>query len=81
MLLEFSIAARFVKGNYIYETGSMSDILEQIVLERLKSVGRGGGDSRLIMFHKLLVPFEHNPSQVFHFPLDLLFQRFQTANV
>ena len=29
-------AARFVTGNYIYETGSMTDILEQLKWESLE---------------------------------------------
>ena len=32
-------AARFVKGNYIYETGSMPGILEQLKWESLKKGG------------------------------------------
>ena len=32
-------AARFVKGNYIYETGSMTGILEQLKWESLKKGG------------------------------------------
>ena len=42
-------AARFVTGNYIYETGSMSDILEQLKWESLKKKKR---DSRIIMLYK-----------------------------
>ena len=30
------MAARFVTGNYIYETGSMTGILEQLKWESLK---------------------------------------------
>ena len=33
-------AARFVTGNYIYETGSMTGILEQLKWESLKKIGR-----------------------------------------
>ena len=32
-------AARFVTGNYIYETGSMNDILEQLKWKSLKLGG------------------------------------------
>ena len=32
-------AARFVTGNYIYETGSMTGILEQLKCESLKKGG------------------------------------------
>ena len=39
-------AARFVTGNYIYETGSVTDILEQLKWESLKKRRR---DSRIIM--------------------------------
>ena len=42
-------AARFVIGNYIYETGSMTDILEQLKWESLKKRRR---DSRYIMLYK-----------------------------
>ena len=42
-------AARFVTGNYIYETGSMTDILEQLKWESLKKRQR---DSRIIMLYK-----------------------------
>ena len=42
-------APRFVTGNYIYETGSMTDILEQLKWESLKKRRK---DSRLIMLYK-----------------------------
>ena len=42
-------AARFVTGNYTYETGSMTDILEQLKLESLKKKRK---NSRLIMLYK-----------------------------
>ena len=42
-------AARFVTGNYIYETGSMTGILEQLKWESLKNRRR---DSRIIMLYK-----------------------------
>ena len=42
-------ATRFVTGSYIYETGSMSDILEQLKWESLKKRKR---DSRIIMLYK-----------------------------
>ena len=42
---------RFVTGNYTYETGSMTGILEQIKLESLKKKMK---DSRLIMLYKSL---------------------------
>ena len=41
--------ARFVTGNYIYETGSMTGILEQLKWESLKKRRR---DSRIIMLYK-----------------------------
>ena len=43
-------AARFVTGNYIFETGSMTDILGQLKLENLWKKRRK--DSRLIMLYK-----------------------------
>ena len=42
-------AARFVTGNYIYETGSMTGILEQLKWESLKKRRR---DSRIIMLYQ-----------------------------
>ena len=42
-------AARFVTGNYIYETGSITGILEQLKWEPLKKRRR---DSRIIMLCK-----------------------------
>ena len=42
-------AARFVTGNYIYETGSMTSILEQFKWESLKKRRK---DSRLIMLYQ-----------------------------
>ena len=42
-------AARFVTGNYIYETGSMTGILEQLKWESLKTRSK---DSTLIMLYK-----------------------------
>ena len=42
-------AARFVTGNYIYDTGSMTGILEQLKWESLKKRRR---DSRIIMLYK-----------------------------
>ena len=42
-------AARFVTGKYIYETGSMAGILEQLKWESLKKRRR---DSRIIMLYK-----------------------------
>ena len=44
-------AARFVIGNYTYENGSMTGILEQLKWESLKKKRR---DSRLIMLYKRL---------------------------
>ena len=44
------MAARFVTGNYIYETGSMTGILEQLKWESLK---KGRRDSRIIIFTKV----------------------------
>ena len=42
-------AAGFVTGNYIYETGSMTGILDQLQWESLKKKSR---DSRIIMLYK-----------------------------
>ena len=42
-------AARFVTGNYNFETGSMTGILEHLKWESLKKRRR---DSRLILFYK-----------------------------
>ena len=42
-------AARLVTGNYTYETGSMTGILEQLKWESLK---KRMEDNRLIMFYK-----------------------------
>ena len=42
-------AARFVTGNYNFETGSMTGILEHLKWESLKKRSR---DSRLILFYK-----------------------------
>ena len=42
-------AAKFVTGNYIYETGSMTGILEQLKWESLIKRRR---DSRIIMLYK-----------------------------
>ena len=42
-------AARLVNGNYMYETGSMTGILEQLKWESLKKRRR---DSRIIMHYK-----------------------------
>ena len=42
-------AARFVTGNYNYETGSMTKVLEQLKWESLKQRRKG---SRLILFYK-----------------------------
>ena len=42
-------AARFVTGNYNFETGSMTGILEHLKLESLKKRRR---DSRLILLYK-----------------------------
>ena len=44
-----SRAARFVTGNYNFETGSMTKILEQLKWESLKQRRKG---SRLILFYK-----------------------------
>ena len=43
------MTARLVTGNYIYETGSMTGILEQLKWESLKKRRR---DSRIIMLYK-----------------------------
>ena len=43
-------AARFVTGNYVYETGSMTGILGQLKWESLKKRGK---DSRLCCFIKV----------------------------
>ena len=42
-------AARFVTGNYVSETGSMTDILGQLKWESLKKRRK---DSRLILLYK-----------------------------
>ena len=42
-------AARFVTGNYVFETGSMTGILGQLKLESLKKRRK---DSRLILLYK-----------------------------
>ena len=42
-------AARFVTGNYVFETGSMTDILGQLKWESLKKRRK---DSRLILLYK-----------------------------
>ena len=42
-------AARFVTGNYVFETGSMTGILGQLKWESLK---KGRKDSRLILLYK-----------------------------
>ena len=42
-------AARFVTGNYNFETGSMTKVLEQLEWESLKQRRKG---SRLILFYK-----------------------------
>ena len=42
-------AARFVRGTYVYETGSMTGILKQLKWESLKKRRK---DSRLKMLHK-----------------------------
>ena len=44
-------AARFVTGNYTYENGSMTGILEQLKWESLKKKRK---DSIFIMFYKVL---------------------------
>ena len=41
--------ARFVTGNYIFETGTMTGILEHLKLESLK---KRRSDSRLILLYK-----------------------------
>ena len=43
------MAARFVTGNYIYRTGSITGILKQLKWESLKKTRR---DSRIIMLYK-----------------------------
>ena len=43
-------AARFVTGNYNFETGNMTDILEHLKWESLKKQRR---DSRLILLYKV----------------------------
>ena len=42
-------AARFVTGNYVFETGSMTGILGQLKWESLKKMRK---DSRLILLYK-----------------------------
>ena len=73
-------AARFVTGNYNFETGSMAKVLEQLKWESLKQRWKG---SRLILFYKglkgqanvpvgdLKTPLRHtrnHHSEPFHVP-------------
>ena len=44
--------ARFVTGNYSYETGSMTGILGQLKWESLKSLKKRRKDNRLILLYK-----------------------------
>ena len=46
-------AARFVTGNYVFETGSMTGILGQLKWESLKKTRK---DSRLILLYKRVKP-------------------------
>ena len=52
-------AARFVTGNYNFETGSMTKFLEQLKWESLKQRRKG---SRLILFYKGLKGQANIPS-------------------
>ena len=45
-------AARFVTGNYNYETGSMTGILGQLKWEKWESLEKRRKDSRLILLYK-----------------------------
>ena len=49
-------AARFVTGNYNFETGSMTGVLEHLKWESLK---KRKGDSRLILLYKGLKAFNN----------------------
>ena len=82
-------AARFVTGNYIYETGRMTGILEQLKWESLKTRRR---DSRIIMLYKglkdassiptndLVPPIRHVRSiTLWHFKRPLLILTFTRA--
>ena len=62
-------AARFVTGNYNYETGSMTGILGQLKWESLKKRRK---DNRLILLYKGLVGI----STLWHFRLPLPIQMF-----
>ena len=53
------MASRFVTGNYIYETGIMTGILEQLKWESLKKRRR---DSRIIMLYKGLKSAASKPT-------------------
>ena len=64
-------AARFVTGNYTYETGSMTDILKQLKLESLKKRRK---NSRLIMLYKGLKGAASKPTD------DLVPQNRRTRN-
>ena len=75
-------AARFVTGNYNYETGSMTGILGQLKWESLKKRRK---DNRLILLYKGLKGKASIPtddlgvveiSTVWHFRLPLLIQMF-----
>ena len=61
-------AARFVTGNYIYETGSMTGILEQLKWESLKKRRR---DSRIIMLYKGLKGADSIPTNDFVPPISI----------
>ena len=45
-------AARFVTRNYVFETGSMTDIQGQLKWESLKKRRKGRKDNRLILLYK-----------------------------
>ena len=55
-------AARFVTRNYVYETGSMTDILRQLKWESLKKRRK---DNRLILFYKGLTGKARIPTDGF----------------
>ena len=59
-------AARFVTGNYNFETGSMTKILEQLKWESLKQRRNG---SRLILFYKGLKSQDNIPVDDLKTPL------------
>ena len=66
-------AARFVTGNYSYETGSVTGILGQLKWESLKKRRK---DNRLVLLYKGLKVGVVEISTLWHFRLSLLIQMF-----